>query len=90
MSSCLLNSFAYFRAIKTDVSHKILACKVVLFGGGGVNREDVEKECHILSELNHPNIIGYVDRHVELSEVKLYMEFCPEGSLQDLVDYNLR
>ena len=41
----------------------------------------------MLSLLTHPYIVGYYDRHLDLSsgEQYLFLEHCPGGTLNDLI-----
>lgn len=46
----------------------------------------VERECEILKQLNHPNIVQQVEVAWRSHKVKIYMEYCEGGSLQDLIN----
>jgi serine/threonine protein kinase len=63
----------------------LFACKVIRFRQGEISREDAEREYSILSRLNHPNIVKYVDYRWRPDKAKLYMEYCPEGNLLDII-----
>jgi serine/threonine protein kinase len=68
---------------------KILACKSIRFGSGKT-KEFAEREYNILSRLNHPNIVEYVGITWKRHKAKLYMEYCPGGSLWDLINERIK
>jgi len=48
-------------------------------------KEDAERECKLLSQLHHPNIVEYVDSFVEDGCLHLVTEYCELGDLARLV-----
>ena len=63
-----------------------MACKSVRFRDAQISKSVVERECAILSQLSHPNVVRQVDEQWRPNKVKIYMEYYEGGSLQDLIN----
>lgn len=46
----------------------------------------IAREHDILTRLQHPNIVAYKDIDQKPNKVKLFMEYCKGGSMQDYID----
>jgi serine/threonine protein kinase len=44
------------------------------------------RECAILEQLDHPNVVKQIEVEWRLHKAKIYMEYCEGGSLQDLIN----
>lgn len=84
-------------AVDADRS-KVFACKVITFQATS-SLTEIESEYRILCRLQHPGIVRYVDYQCTplttpsqtISEtsprkLRLFMEYCSEGSLQDWIN----
>jgi NIMA (never in mitosis gene a)-related kinase len=55
--------------------------KMSLKAMGEQERERALQEAQLLSRLNHPNIVAYVDSFVSRSKLYLFMQYCEGGDL---------
>ncbi|MDI1491410.1 MAG: G2-specific serine/threonine protein kinase [Ramalina farinacea] len=78
--------FGYVEKVRRKPDAKILACKTIRFKDIETSKAVVERECEILKQLNHPNIVQQVEVAWRSHKVKIYMEYCEGGSLQDLIN----
>ena len=62
------------------------ACKTIRFQDSEKHREPAEREYSILSRLDHPNVVKYVDIIWDSTSAKIYMGFCGGGSLADFIN----
>ncbi len=67
---------------------QVVACKTIRFFQDDQGRKAVEAEVAILSRLQHPNIVRYLDVEWSQLQAKLYMEYCDGGSLDHFVGSN--
>ncbi|MCJ1391016.1 hypothetical protein MMC18_003877 [Xylographa bjoerkii] len=78
--------FGSVKKVKRVSDSKILACKSIRFQDAETSKTTVERECTILAQLDHPNVIKQVDVMWQPHKAKIYMEYCEGGSLQDLMN----
>lgn len=71
--------------IIANIKTQEFACKTIWFSNDGLTKTLIEREFSILSRLNHPNILRYVDCQWEPNKAKLYTEYCSQGSLEDVI-----
>lgn len=69
---------------------QVFACKTIRFTSDKKHRAPAEREYSILSSLNHPNIVKYIDIRWAPTSAKIYMEFCEGGSLADFISYRAK
>jgi serine/threonine protein kinase len=67
-------------------STQVFACKTIRFQDSEVHREPAEREYSILSRLDHPNVVKYIDITWDATSAKIYMSFCGGGSLADFIN----
>ena len=50
-------------------------------------KQQIVAEVNILRDLKHQNIVRYYDRHIDKTDLKIYiiMEHCPNGDLQRVI-----
>jgi serine/threonine protein kinase len=65
---------------------QVFACKTIRFLDSERHREPAEREYSILSSLDHPNVVRYVDIIWDSTSAKIYMDFCGGGSLADFIN----
>jgi len=70
-----------------SIRTKIVAMLVCKENGPNKRQNDsVERrECQILAELSHPNIVTFIDVEYRKAELRLYMEYYEHKSLDDLI-----
>ncbi|KAI9758162.1 MAG: hypothetical protein M4579_003136 [Chaenotheca gracillima] len=68
----------------------VFACKSIRLHGAEHSKDLAEREYTLLAPVTHPNIIKYVDIRWQEHKVKLYMEYCGNGSLQDMINVKKR
>lgn len=66
---------------------QIFACKIIHFDNSQNHRGQAESECLILSRLDHPNIVKYLEIIWSSTTAKIYMNYCAGGSLADFINH---
>lgn len=66
--------------------NQIVACKSIGFRGTDNIKKSAERESAILGRLRHDNVIRQLDVRWLPKQVKIYMDYCQHGSLQDLIN----
>lgn len=69
----------------TDSTTQVFACKTIRFDPRENHKDAAERECLILSRLDHPNIVKYLDIIWAPTTAKIYMDYCAGGSLADFI-----
>ena len=64
---------------------QVFACKTIRFASGEKHKEPARREYSVLSVLDHPNIVKYIDIRWTPTSARIYMEFCEGGSLDDFI-----
>lgn len=65
---------------------QIVARKTILFQSSDDVKKVARRECDILRRLSHDNIIRQLDVRWLDNRVEIFMDYCPHGSLQDLIN----
>ncbi|KAL9004438.1 MAG: hypothetical protein Q9188_002737 [Gyalolechia gomerana] len=78
-------SFGVVKKVERLNDLRLLACKVIHFPEGELKSTDGEREYAILSRLDHPHIVKYVDYCWKPDKAKLYMEYCAGGDISYLI-----
>jgi len=73
--------FAIVWLVNRISDHTQFACKVLPKPGAGQDLEDLKKEVEILQQLDHPNIVKFVDGFETTKRLYLVMEYCGGGDL---------
>ena len=64
----------------------MIACKTINYKEDHKKaKKHAENEYEILSQLHHPNITQFIDAEWKPNQLRLYMEFYPDGTLDDLI-----
>ena len=69
---------------------QVFACKTIRFASDEKHRKPARREYSILSVLNHPNIVEYIDIQWTRTSAKIYMAFCEGGSLAEFISRKAR
>ncbi|PVH97476.1 kinase-like protein [Periconia macrospinosa] len=78
-------TFGVVEKVADSTTGEVFACKTIRFQNGEKHREPAEREYSILSRLDHPNVVKYVDIIWAPTAAKIYMTFCAGGSLADFI-----
>ena len=64
----------------------MVACKTVNYNESNKEaKKRAEREFRCLSRLHHPNITQFIDAQWRPNQLKLYMEYYPDGTLDNLI-----
>ncbi|KAL9130722.1 MAG: hypothetical protein Q9217_001159 [Psora testacea] len=78
--------FGYVKKVRRVSDGKILACKSVRYQDSEISKTTAARECAILKQLKHANVIELIEIEWRPHKAKIYMEYCEGGSLQDFID----
>ena len=81
-------NFGAVAKIKRKHDNKVLIWKELSYAHlSQKEKQQIVTEVNVLRELNHPNIVSYVDRIIDKKNLKLYivMEYCEKGDLSQLI-----
>ena len=81
-------NFGSISKIKRKSDNKILIWKELSYSHlSQKEKQQIVTEVNILRDLNHPNIVSYIDRIIDKKNLKLYivMEYCEKGDLNLLI-----
>ena len=81
-------NFGAVAKIKRKHDNKVLIWKELSYAHlSQKEKQQIVTEVNVLRELNHPNIVSYVDRIIDKKNLKLYivMEYCEKGDLGQLI-----
>ena len=81
-------NFGAVSKIKRKHDNKVLIWKELSYAHlSQKEKQQIVTEVNVLRELNHPNIVSYVDRIIDKKNLKLYivMEYCEKGDLGQLI-----
>ncbi|RKP12123.1 kinase-like domain-containing protein, partial [Piptocephalis cylindrospora] len=82
-------SYGVIYKVQRFADNKMLVAKTVKYAHmSNRERQQVVEEVQVLRSLNHPNIVKYIDRQIDLDTKILYiiMEYCAGGDLAKVID----
>lgn len=77
--------------IGTNLQNKTkVAIKRMMMSDVTIKRIDITNEISIMKSLDHPNIVKCIDSHKTDSTWYIIMEYCNMGTLENVIEYNIR
>ena len=67
---------------------KIVAVKILNIRNSKIKKENIIKEVNLLKNLNHPNIVKFLDFYEEADKIYIVMEYYEGGTLKQYIQDN--
>ena len=67
---------------------KIVAVKILNIRNSKIKKENIIKEVNLLKNLNHPNIVKFLDFYEETNNIYIVMEYYEGGTLKQYIQDN--
>ena len=69
-------------------TEKIVAVKILNIRNSKIKKENIIKEVNLLKNLNHPNIVKFLDFYEEADKIYIVMEYYEGGTLKQYIQDN--
>ena len=69
-------------------TEKIVAVKILNIHNSKIKKENIIKEVNLLKNLNHPNIVKFLDYYEETDNIYIVMEYYEGGTLKQYIQDN--
>ena len=69
-------------------TEKTVAVKILNTHNSKIKKENIIKEVNLLKELNHPNIVKFLDYYEETENIYIVMEYYEGGTLKQYIENN--